>query len=133
MVEITATEKNKEKIMKRTEDEDRLRDLCNIKCTSICIIGVSEGEEREKGPQNIVEESITKKLTNMGKETLKSRKCRVPYRINPRRNMIGHISIKLTKLKKKNSIRGTSLPQGYQLVLQQKLYRPEGSGMIYLK
>ena len=101
MVEITATEKNKEKIMKRTEDEDRLRDLCNIKCTSICIIGVSEGEEREKGPQNIFEESITKKLTNMGKETLKSRKCRVPYRINPRRNMIGHISIKLTKFKKK--------------------------------
>ena len=42
MVEITATEQNKEKRMKRNEDS--LTDLCyNIKCTNICIIGVPEG------------------------------------------------------------------------------------------
>ena len=47
MVEITATEQNIEKRMKRNEDS--LRDLWdNIKCTSIHIIGVPEGEERER-------------------------------------------------------------------------------------
>ena len=47
MVEITATEQNIEKRMKRNEDS--LRDLWdNIKCSNICIIGVSEGEDRER-------------------------------------------------------------------------------------
>ena len=49
MVEITATEQNKVKRIKR--NEDRLRDLWdNIKHTNIHIIGVPEREEREKGP-----------------------------------------------------------------------------------
>ena len=40
-------------------NEDSLRDLWgNIKCTSIRIIGVPEGEEREKGPEKIFEELI---------------------------------------------------------------------------
>ena len=44
MVEITATEQNIEKMMKRNKDS--LRDLCsNIKYTNIHIIGVPEGEE----------------------------------------------------------------------------------------
>ena len=43
MVEITATEQNIEKRMKRNEDS--LRDLWDsIKCTNIHIIGVLEGE-----------------------------------------------------------------------------------------
>ena len=50
MVEFTAVEQNKEKRMKRNEDS--LRDLWdNIKCNNICIIGVPEGEEREKVPK----------------------------------------------------------------------------------
>ena len=48
MVELTAAEQNKEKRTKRNEDS--LRDLWdNIKCNNIRIIGVPEGEEREKG------------------------------------------------------------------------------------
>ena len=47
MVGITAAEQNIEKRIKRNEDS--LRDLWdNIKSTNICIIGVPEGEEREK-------------------------------------------------------------------------------------
>ena len=50
MVEFTAVEMNKERRMKRNEDS--LRDLWdNIKWMNIDIIGVSEGEEREKGYQ----------------------------------------------------------------------------------
>ena len=49
IVEVTATEQNKEKRMKRTEDS--LRDLWdNIKCTNIQIIGVAE-EKKKKGSE----------------------------------------------------------------------------------
>ena len=67
MVEFTAVEENKEKRMKR--NEDRLTDLWdNIKHNNIRIIGVPEGEEREKGPEKIFEEIIVKKFPNMGNE-----------------------------------------------------------------
>ena len=52
MVEFTAVEQNKDKRMKRNEDS--LRDLWdNIKCNNIRIIGVPEGEERERTRENI--------------------------------------------------------------------------------
>ena len=52
IVETTSTKQNIEKRMKRNEDS--LRDLWdNIKCTNICIMGVPEGEESEKGPEKI--------------------------------------------------------------------------------
>ena len=57
IVEITATERNKEKRMKRIEDS--LRDLWdNIKHTIIRIIGVPEEEEKKKGAEKIFEEII---------------------------------------------------------------------------
>ena len=53
--------------MKRNEDS--LRDLWdNIKHMNICVIGVPEGEEREKGPEKIFEEIIAENFLNMGKE-----------------------------------------------------------------
>ena len=66
MVEFTVAEQNKEKRMKRN---DSLRDLWdNIKRNNICIIGVPEREEREKGPEKICEEITVKNFPNMGKE-----------------------------------------------------------------
>ena len=54
-VENTAIEQNIGKGMKRNEDS--LRDPWdNIKHTNIHIIGVPEGEERDKGPKKIYEE-----------------------------------------------------------------------------
>ena len=51
-VEFTAVEQNKEKRMKRNEDS--LRDLWdNTKCNNIRIIGVPEGDERERTRENI--------------------------------------------------------------------------------
>ena len=67
MVEITATEQNKEKRMKRNEDS--LRDFWdNIKCSTIRIIGVPEEGEREKGPEKIFEEITVENFPNIGKE-----------------------------------------------------------------
>ena len=67
MVGFTAMEQNKEKRRKRNEDS--LRDIWdNIKRNNICIIGVPEGEEREKGPEKIFEEIIVENFPNMGKE-----------------------------------------------------------------
>ena len=88
--------------MKRNEDS--LRDLWdNINRDNIHIIGVLEGEEREKGAEKIFEEIIVKNFLNMGKEiaTQVQEVQRVPYRINPRRNRPRHILIKLTKIKNK--------------------------------
>ena len=67
MVEITATEQDVEKRMKR--NEDNLRDLRdNIKYTNIHIIGVPEGEESDKAPEKIFEEIIAENFPDMGKE-----------------------------------------------------------------
>ena len=60
-------EQNKEKRMKRKEDS--LRHLWdNIKNNHICIKGVPEGEEREKGPKKIFEEIIAENFPNMGRK-----------------------------------------------------------------
>ena len=76
MLEITATEQNIEKSMKRNEES--LRDLWdNIKHTNIHIIRDPEGEEREKGPEKILEEVIAEtSLTWERKQSTKSRKHR---------------------------------------------------------
>ena len=88
--------------MKRIEDS--LRDLWdNIKHTNIRIIRVQEEEEEKKGTEKIFEETIVENFLNMGKEIVNQvqEAQRVPYRINPRRNMPRHILIKLTKIKYK--------------------------------
>ena len=52
-------------------NEDSLRELGdNIKHTKVHIIGVPEGEEREKEPKKIYEEIIAENFHNIGKESL---------------------------------------------------------------
>ena len=91
--------------MKRIEDS--LRDLWdNNKHTNMRIIGVPEEEEKKKGTEKILEENIVENFLNMGKEIVNQvlEAQRVPYRINPRRNMPRHILIKLSKIKYKENI-----------------------------
>ena len=117
-MEITSEEQNKVKRMKRTEDI--LRDLWdNIKCTNILIIGVPEDEEKNKGYEKMFEEIIVENFPNTGKEIVNQvqETQKVPYRINPRRNIPRHILIKLTKTKhkertKSNKEKATSNIQG---------------------
>ena len=86
MVEITSEEQNKVKRMKRTEDS--LRDLWdNIKHTNIRILEVPK--EKKKEYEKNFEEIIVKNFPNMEKEIVNQVQegQKVPYRINPRRNM----------------------------------------------
>jgi len=101
LVAITDAEQKREKRLKRNEES--LRELWgNVKCTNIYIIRVPEGEEREKGTEKIFKEMTAENLPNMGKEPLTQiqEAQYVPYKINPRRNSVIHILIKLTKIKR---------------------------------
>ena len=105
LVEITDVQQNKEKMMKRIEDS--LKELWdNFKHTNVCIIGMPEGEKRDKGPEKIFEDIIAEKFPNMGKESLTQiqEAQQIPYRINPRRNTLRRILIKLTNIKVKEQI-----------------------------
>lgn len=66
IVEITQAEQKKR--IKRNKDS--LRDLWNnVTYTNIHIIGVVEGEEREKGTDNIFKDKIVENFPNLGKTT----------------------------------------------------------------
>ena len=74
-MEITDAEQKREKRLKT--NEEILRELWdNNKHTNIHIIGVPEGEEREKGTEKIFQEIIAENFPNMGRNhSFKSRKC----------------------------------------------------------
>ena len=85
MVEMNETERKKEKIIKR--NEDNLRDFWdNIKRPNIQIIGVPEEDDRKKDHEKILEEIIVENFPKIGKEiaTQVQETQRVPNRINPR-------------------------------------------------
>ena len=97
---------NMEKRIKKKKEEeakDSLRDLWDsVKCSNIHIIGASEGEKREKGPEKIFEEMRAENFPNMGKQIVNQvQEARVPGGIIPRRNTPRHIVIKMMKIKGK--------------------------------
>ena len=66
MVEINESERKKEKLIKR--NEDNLRDLQDsVKCPNIRIIGVPE-EDKKKDHEKILEEIIVENFPKVGKE-----------------------------------------------------------------
>ena len=77
-MEITTAQQNKEK--KNEKIENSVRDFWDIiKDTNIRIIGVPE-EEKKKGTEKILEETIVENFPNMGKEIInKPIKCRVSH------------------------------------------------------
>ena len=105
LVEITDAEQKREKRLKTNEES--LGELWdNMKRNNIHIIGVPEGEEQEKETEKIFQEIIAENFPNMEKESLTQiqEAQRVPYKINPRRNIPRHILIKLIKIKDKEKI-----------------------------
>ena len=52
------------------QNENRLREVSDsIKHNNICIIGIPEEEEREKGAQHVFEEIMAENFPNLEKET----------------------------------------------------------------
>ena len=82
-----------EKIIKINEDS--LRDLCDNKYINIWITGIPEGEGRQKGIENIVEDLIAENFPNPG--NIQVQEARVPNKINPKRNTARYIVIKMAK------------------------------------
>ena len=77
--------------MKGTEDS--LRDLWKcVKHANILIIGVPEEEEKKEGYDKFFEDIVVENFPNMEKEIVNQvqEAQRVPYRINPRRNIPRH-------------------------------------------
>ena len=102
IVEINEAERKKEKRIKR--NEDNIRDLWdNVKFPNIQITGVPE-EDKKKGHEKIIE-IIVENFPKMGKEIIiQVQETQQVNRINPRRNTLRHILIKLTKIKHKEQI-----------------------------
>ena len=67
---------------------------------------MSQRKREKKGTEKIFEEITVENFPNMGKEIVNKFQevQRVPYRINPRRNMPRNILIKLSKIKYKERI-----------------------------
>ena len=78
----------------------------NVHCSTVYIIGVPEGEEREKEPEKIFVELLAKNYPHLGKEIVNQvqEDQKVPGRINPRRNTPRHIVIKIMKIKDKDKM-----------------------------
>ena len=98
-------EQKREKRLKR--NQECVRELWdNVKRTNVRIIGVPEGEKREKGTEKTFKEIIVENFPNMGKEPFTQilGAQQVPYKINLRKNTLRHILIKVTKIKDKEKI-----------------------------
>ena len=64
LMEITQSKQKTESQMKK-KNESNIRDLWdNIKQANLCIIGIPEGEEREKGIEDVFEEIMAENFPN---------------------------------------------------------------------
>ena len=82
-MEITQSGQQTENQMKK--HESNIRDLWdNIKWANLCIIGIPEGVERDKGMENIFEEIIDGNFPNLKDTEFKIQEPqRAPNKLNP--------------------------------------------------
>ena len=83
-----------------------LRDLWNnIKQANLCIIGIPEGAEKDKGMENIFEEIITGNFPNVKDTDFKIQEAqKAPNKLNPNRPTPRHIIIEMAKVNDKERI-----------------------------
>ena len=71
-----------------------------IHWANICIIGILEGIEKNKGVENIFEETIVGNLPNLKDTEFKIQEAqRAPNKLSPNRPTTRHIIIKMAKVK----------------------------------
>ena len=74
-MEITQSGQQTENQIKK--HESNIRDLWdNIKQGTLCIIGISEGEEREKGIENIFEEIMVENFPTLKERDIEIQKAK---------------------------------------------------------
>ena len=81
----------------KKKHESNVRDLWdNIKQDNPSIIGIQEGEQTEKGIENIFEEIMAENFSNLKKTAIKLQDAqRAPNKLNPNRPTQRHIITKL--------------------------------------
>uniref|UniRef100_A0A8D0WDS6 L1 transposable element RRM domain-containing protein n=1 Tax=Sus scrofa TaxID=9823 RepID=A0A8D0WDS6_PIG len=104
IIEITQTGQQTETQMEKYESN--IRDLWdNIKWVNLCMIGIPEGEEKEKGIENIFEAIITGNFPNLKDTDFKIWEAQMaPNKLNPNRATPRHIIIKMAKVNDKERI-----------------------------
>ena len=103
-MEITQTGQQTENPMKNHESNIRVL-WDNIKWTNVCIIGFTEGEEKDKGIENTVEEIIAENIQNLKDSYIKIQEVwRSPNKLNLNRPAPRHIIIKITKVEDEERI-----------------------------
>ena len=78
-----------------------MRDLWdNIKWVNLHIIGIPEGEGKEKGIENIFEEIMSENVTNLKETDIRIQEAqKAPKKLNPNRPAQRYVIIKMAKLK----------------------------------
>ena len=101
IMEITQSGQQTENQMHK--HESTIRDLWdNIKWANLCIIGIPEGEEKQKGIENIFEEIMSENIPNLKDTDIKIQEAqKAPNKLNPNRPTPRHIIIKMAKPKDK--------------------------------
>ena len=87
--------------------ESNIRDLWgNIKWAKLCIIGIPEGKQKEKGIENIFEEIMTENFPNLKRTDIKIQEAqRAPNKLNPNRPTPRYIIIKMAKIDKEKILK----------------------------
>ena len=102
-MEITKSGQETENQMKKHERNIKAL-LDNIKWANLCIIGIPEGKEKEKGIENIFEEIMAENLPNLKETAITVQEAqRAPNKLKPNRPTLRHIIIKMAKVKGKDS------------------------------
>ena len=103
-METTQSGQQTENQMKK--HESKIRDLWdNIKWANLHIIGIPEGEEKEKGIENLFEVIMAENFPNLKDADVKIQEAqRAPNKLNPNRPTPRHIIIKMAKVKEKERI-----------------------------
>ena len=104
IMEITQSGQQTENQMKK--HESNIRDPGdNIKQANLQIIGLPEGEEKEKGIENIFEEIMAENFPNLKDTDIKIQEAqRAPNKLNLKRPTPRHIIIKMAKVNDKERI-----------------------------
>ena len=81
--------------------QSNIRDLWdNIKQANLHILGIPEGEKKEKRIENIFEEIMAENFPNLMETDIKIQKVeRTPQKFNPNKTTPRHIIIKMAKIR----------------------------------